>query len=321
MATIGERELRERAAIFINALQEADIHGELVETAFRDWQAKVSLVFNGDRLGNVILYYKKNGNFTLGVQELKDKRFNAQIQAYWNGKAALPSVIPDITEQTSIPEPTQLRAYVDGSYVDGKTGYGAIIVDGGDEVGRFSGIVEEADGTRQVAGELQATMAVLTWCLDHQVSEIGIYYDYEGIEKWASGVWRAKQALTQAYVNFLRQCPVKIRWSKVESHSGDYWNDIADQLAKQGAQMSPKTTTPSAASDRIEADYPYSEVEYYYHRLSPYRDLAFDFIALASAIKKEFAEIDSAAVDVIAYRYDFNYLEHLYMQLKESLLP
>ena len=320
MATIGEHELRERAAIFINALQEAGIHGELVETAFRDWQAKVSLVFNGDRLGNVILYYKKNGNFTLGVQELKDKRFNTQIQAWWNGKAALPPVTPDITEQTSIPEPTHLRAYVDGSYVDGKTGYGAIIVDGRDEVVRFSGIVDVADGTRQVAGELQATMTVLAWCLDHQIAEIAVYYDYEGIEKWASGEWRAKQALTQAYVSFLRQCPIKIQWSKVESHSGDYWNDVADQLAKQGAHVSPKTAAPSAASDHVETDYSLSEVEYYYQRLSPYRDRAFDFIALATAIQQQFAEIDSA-VDVIAYRYDFNYLEHLYMQLKESLLP
>jgi len=318
MATIGERELRERAAIFINALQEAGIHGKLVETAFRDWQAKVSLVFNGDMLGNVILYYKKNGNFTLGVQELKDKRFNAEIQAWWNGKAALLTVIPDITEQISIPEPTHLRAYVDGSYVDGKTGYGAIIVAGRDEVVRFSGIVDGADGTRQVAGELQATMTVLAWCLDHQIAEITVYYDYEGIKKWASGEWRAKQAITQAYVSFLRQCPIKIQWSKVESHSGDYWNDIADQLAKQGAQISPQTAI--ASSQPVENDYILSEVEYYYQRLNLYRDRAFDFIALATAIQQEFSAIDSE-LDVTSYRYDFAYLEHFYLQIKEHFSP
>jgi len=317
MTYIGEPELREKAAKFIVELREGGMQAAIVETAFRDWQAKVSILFNGTALGNAVLYYKKNGNFTLGLQELKDKQFSTQIEMYWQGNSNPPPMMtPPIPESINTSQANQLVAYVDGSYQDGKTGYGAVIIDGIKEVARFSGIVEEADGTRQVAGELQATMSVLTWCLDQKLAEIEIHYDYEGIEKWASGAWRAKQPLTQAYVSFLRQCPVKIQWSKVKSHSGDRWNDIADQLAKQGTQLSPQNTTK--ISSLAENNDTLSEVEYYYQYLTPYRDHAFDFITLATALQQQFTPLDSS-VDVIIYRYDFNYLEQLYLRLKESL--
>jgi ribonuclease HI len=35
----------------------------------------------------------------------------------------------------------------------------------------------------------------------------------------------------------MQRCPVKVKWHKVRSHTGVKWNDIADELAKQGAEM------------------------------------------------------------------------------------
>ena len=59
-------------------------------------------------------------------------------------------------------------------------------------------------------------------------------YDYEGIEKWSSGEWKAKNVLTKRYVDFMKDKSnfVQISYQKVKAHSGDYYNEEADRLAK-----------------------------------------------------------------------------------------
>jgi len=98
MPFIGEQELRERADQFIRALHQASFQAEIVESAFRDWQAKVSVRYGDTSLGNVLLYYKKNGSFTFGLQELKDKRFNVQIENCWNGSVNTPGTTSNTAE-------------------------------------------------------------------------------------------------------------------------------------------------------------------------------------------------------------------------------
>jgi len=127
--------------------------------------------------------------------------------------------------------------YVDGSFINGATGYGAVILKNGKVIDELCGLVDASDvnGTRQVAGELFAVREALAWCHSHSVGEVDIYYDYLGIEKWATGQWKTNQPLTKDYARFVRSCPVRIHWHKVNSHSGDRWNDRADALAKKGA--------------------------------------------------------------------------------------
>ena len=63
----------------------------------------------------------------------------------------------------------QFEIYVDGSFINGATGYGAVILRNGQVVDELSGPVDasEVDGTRQVAGELIAVKEALNWCLKH----------------------------------------------------------------------------------------------------------------------------------------------------------
>ena len=131
----------------------------------------------------------------------------------------------------------EYQIYVDGSFINGATGYGAVILKNRKVVDELSGTVaiSEVKDTRQIAGELVAVKEALNWCRAHSVTEVSIYYDYLGIEKWATGHWKTNQPLTREYARFVSECPVKIRWHKVSSHTGDRWNDRADALAKQGA--------------------------------------------------------------------------------------
>jgi ribonuclease HI len=142
------------------------------------------------------------------------------------------------------PEPRStklaVRVYVDGSCLmpGERVGYGAVVLLGTEIAYACCGPVsaEQAAGTRQVAGELFAAGHALNWCKAQGYPLVDVYYDYLGIEMWATGGWKAKQPITQRYQAFARALPFRILWHKVKSHTGDKWNDYVDDLAKRGAK-------------------------------------------------------------------------------------
>lgn len=89
-----------------------------------------------------------------------------------------------------------------------------------------------------VAGEIKGAEAAMQFCLDNNITSLTLYYDYEGIAKWCNGEWEAKKKGTIEYVKFYNQVSskVKIKFIKVKSHSGNKYNDIADNLAKEALE-------------------------------------------------------------------------------------
>ena len=77
-------------------------------------------------------------------------------------------------------------------------------------------------------------MYAAQWALVNGYEIIEIRYDYEGIEKWATNAWKANNTLTKKYAEFMRrkQTQIRISFRKVKSHSGDYYNEKVDKLAK-----------------------------------------------------------------------------------------
>ena len=88
--------------------------------------------------------------------------------------------------------------------------------------------------TRQFGGELYSVILVLNWCQLNNIKKIRINYDYLGIEYFATGKWKPKNALAQEYIELLSFCKVDIFWRKIDSHTGNKKNDLADKLAKEG---------------------------------------------------------------------------------------
>lgn len=128
-------------------------------------------------------------------------------------------------------------AYVDGSYNAATKEYACGVVifyDGKEEhISRsFSDAGRAA--MRNVAGEIEGAMCAMEFCLEHGMKSLDIYYDYEGIEKWCTGEWKANKEGTKAYRSFYEEAGrrVKIRFIKVKGHSGNKYNDLADALAK-----------------------------------------------------------------------------------------
>ena len=132
-----------------------------------------------------------------------------------------------------------LIAYIDGSYSNQLKVYsfGAVILtpDGGIIEQNGSNNHEDALENWNVAGELLGAMYVTRWAVNNNYKKIIIRHDYEGIAKWFTREWKAKSFSAReyrVYMDKMSNC-IEIAFEKVAAHSGDKYNDIADNLAKQ----------------------------------------------------------------------------------------
>lgn len=128
-------------------------------------------------------------------------------------------------------------AYIDGSFdrVRGIYGSGVVIVDGNEKYEyKHAGNREDYAQLHNVAGELEAAKFVMWYAVDKKIKEITLFYDYQGIEAWATGAWQANLPYTQEYVKFYNKIKtaVKVNFVKVKAHTGVELNEVVDKLAK-----------------------------------------------------------------------------------------
>lgn len=170
--------------------------------------------------------------------EYKSFKTEKEANAYLAG--AVNKAVPFLpTGETS---DDVMLAYVDGSYNIATKEYsaGVVILWKGEEV-TFSqkGNDPELAPMRNVAGETMGAKIAMNYALEQRVPTIVIYHDYEGIEKWCTKAWEAKQEGTKKYKQFYEQATkqLEIHFVKVKAHSGDKYNEQADQLAKAALQL------------------------------------------------------------------------------------
>lgn len=129
-------------------------------------------------------------------------------------------------------------AYVDGSYhaVTGEFSYGVVILRDGQEI-CFKEKQNDAElaAMRNVAGEIMGARRAMRYAVEEGLSQITIVHDYEGIARWCLGEWKANKEGTRAYKAYYDSIKDKVHiiFRKVKGHSGDYYNDMVDRLAKE----------------------------------------------------------------------------------------
>lgn len=140
-----------------------------------------------------------------------------------------------------------MHIYVDGSY-NPKTehwGGGVVICDNSEKVIIHTLTVSGKDmnGSRQINGELESAVMALEYVKNHvdalaENEEVTLYYDYEGIGKWATNEWKANKPVAKSYKTRVNKIllelrfmyGVNVKFEKVKSHSGVKMNDVVDRV-------------------------------------------------------------------------------------------
>lgn len=171
-----------------------------------------------------------------GYPGAKYKSFTnlAEAEAFIEGGVVSGNAIVQNNSNTT----GSIYAFVDGSYnqVTKVYGYGGfLIADGEKYILQGSDDDVEMAAMRNVAGEIAGCMAAVKKAIELGLSELDIYYDYSGIEMWATGGWKRNKTGTVAYYEYMQSIKNKInvRFVKVKGHSGIEGNEEADRLAKQ----------------------------------------------------------------------------------------
>ena len=129
-------------------------------------------------------------------------------------------------------------AFTDGSYDDysRQYSYGVLIILSNYKEIELSGVDNNKDyvSSRNIAGELFGAIRAINWAIVHSYKKIKIYYDYEGIEKWALNKWQAKSKIAKMYISEYKKLinKIDIVFEKVKSHNGNEYNEKADRLAR-----------------------------------------------------------------------------------------
>lgn len=137
----------------------------------------------------------------------------------------------------------KIEIYVDGSWNEKLKQYGYAFV-----AVKNNSIVESCFNkgnnpkyieSRNIAGEIVATLQAVNYAVMNKYDVVNIYYDYQGIEAWATGRWNAKKDISEAYIYHIEKLSsdIKINFIKVKSHSGNKFNNRVDLLAKKGAKL------------------------------------------------------------------------------------
>ena len=139
---------------------------------------------------------------------------------------------------------TDCIAYVDGSFEkdSGVYGYGVVFIEKNGNIEEYfdSGREESYQSMRNVSGEILGALKATSLAVEKGYSSIAIFHDYQGIASWAKGEWKCNKEKTIEYREKMLefQKKLKISFHKVQAHSGDYFNERADELAKKAVGIS-----------------------------------------------------------------------------------
>ena len=99
---------------------------------------------------------------------------------------------------------------------------------------RGNGNDPEEAVSRNVAGEVHGAVAAMHKAVEIGLSEMTLFYDYEGIEKWPLRYWKTNKKISMFYVEEYDKIKDKleVNFIHVKAHTGIPGNEAADRMAK-----------------------------------------------------------------------------------------
>ena len=129
-------------------------------------------------------------------------------------------------------------AFSDGSFdlKLGRYSYGVVCIDRDLKENELYGYAANPKyiSSRNIIGEILGVFNAIDWAITNGYEKIRIFYDFEGLEKWAKGEWKADSDVAKMYIGVLEskyKDIIEIEFEKVKGHSNNKYNDKADELA------------------------------------------------------------------------------------------
>ena len=133
-----------------------------------------------------------------------------------------------------------LHVYVDGSYntATEKYSYGMVAMKNNIvlHIESESGKNESERNIRQIAGELEGAVKGVEYALSIGEKRVVIFHDYAGICYHATGFWERREESSKNYymkMNELMSLGIEVIFVKVDSHTGDLFNELVDEKCKE----------------------------------------------------------------------------------------
>lgn len=153
-----------------------------------------------------------------------------------------------------------LHVYVDGSYSTAteEYSYGMVAMKNNVvlHIESGAGKNEATRNIRQIAGELEGAVKGVQYALLNGEKRVVIFHDYAGICYHATGFWERREESSKNYymkMNELMNSGVEVIFVKVDSHTGDLFNELVDEKCKEKLGIdSDKTVAKWLAKNTIE---------------------------------------------------------------------
>ena len=133
-----------------------------------------------------------------------------------------------------------LHIYVDGSYnvTTERYSYGVVAVRNNivEYIESNASKDSSSSNIRQIAGELEGATRGVEYALSKGDKKVVILHDYEGVSHHATGYWERREQSSAEYykrMNELMSQGIKIIFVKVDSHTGDLFNELVDEKCKE----------------------------------------------------------------------------------------
>lgn len=128
--------------------------------------------------------------------------------------------------------------FCDGGFKENKFSFGVYLECANKDYlscGTFKDVDWVSSGSRNIVGECVGCLAGLQLAGDLGYKRINIYYDYEGLSKWITGVYEAKSEIAIRYLTtfnkIVKKYGLAYRFFYVKGHSGVRGNELADKLS------------------------------------------------------------------------------------------
>jgi ribonuclease HI len=216
-------------------LNRLGIEAKPLDVENNEWLAKVD-----SSLGVFSVYTNAKGKVSVLTNFITDPA--SKDKALWAlEQIHARATIPSVDAQTWV-------AYTDGSAQNGQCGWSMVFFDpqGSKSYEKCGNLGPQSNG--QIAGEVEGAICVIKDAVSKKISKVILRHDYEGVGKWAQGIWKNKDSdatRLKDWVRYAKNQGVHLEFQWTRGHNGDAGNERADALASKATLLQP--------SERIKA--------------------------------------------------------------------